>query len=430
MSDAPRLSVVMPMRNCAHCVCAMLDGLRQQNIPLQIVVVDDASEDDGPARVEAWSRQTGQPVELLRNERQLYSYGSRLKGLARAVAPVVWNVDADDRIPPNAGIGDALECMEREGADIVHGRACGVSSGSSLQQPLVWTEPVAERLNGSDIFSAFMARDYPPATLCNKFFSARLVKAVLAAAPAMTVRYFDVKFLGLLFLLHAQSYVACNDLLYEYRMRAHRPSWLYARQADALLLLEQRLTPLVAGQAPEQTPAFREYCRRRLIIQTGHLSLMAEAELRQLLAQRGDPHDWLTQNMLPNLSREGLLTALYRSLAANAARLYGWSEALLRLHGASSDVLAGETCQMAEESLCLAAQEWLCGDFSAKTCCRLARSALHLGRALPTSEPDRHAPGDARFERTALALLLGNARLARAITDIMAPQVDITRKAN
>lgn len=429
MSEAPRLSVVMPMRNCAHCVCAMLDSLRLQNIPMQIVVIDDASEDDGPARVEAWSRRTGQAVELLRNDRQIYSYGSRLKGLARAAAPVIWNVDADDTIPPNADVRGALERMERERPDILHARACGIASGSSLQKPLLWTDPLDERLNGSDILSAFLAQDYPPTTLCNKFFSAGLVRAVLDAAPDMTVRYFDVKFLGLLFLLYARSYAAGNELLYQYAMRAHRPSWLYARQVDALLLLEQILTPLVAAQAPEQVAAFRDYCRRRLIIQSGHLSLMAEAELRQTLQQGGTPRDWLTQNILGNITCEKLCRALYRSLSANAARLHGWSEGLLRLHGLDNALLNGTPAEPAAESLSLSAREWLGGDFGSRTSLRLARSALQLGRSLPALPHGDREPA-ATDEATALALLLGNARLARAVTAIMAPHVDITKKAN
>lgn len=430
MSDAPRLSVVMPMRNCAHCVCAMLDSLLGLHIPLQIVIIDDASEDDGPARVEAWSRQTGQPVELLRNERQLYSYGSRLKGLARVKAPVVWNVDADDRVPSGADVHAALERMEREQPDILHAKACGITPGSSLQKPLTWTEPIAERLNGSDIFSAFIAQSYPPATLCNKFFSARLVKAVIAAAPDMTVRYFDVKFLGLLFLLYAQSYVASNELLYEYRMRTHRPSWLYARQADALLRLERSLTPLVERQAPEQTQAFRDYCRRRLIIQAGHLSLMAEAELQQLIRQGGAPQEWLEQNILANLDQENLCRALACSLGGNAARLHGWSETLLRLHGEDGEAPARVAALSALEDLTRSTREWLGGDFAATTCRRLARHALHFGLGLPEAEKTLREPAGAPFGETAIALLLGNAQLARAITAVMAPDIDITKKAN
>lgn len=430
MPDAPRLSVVMPMRDCGHCVCAMLDSLLAQKIPMQIVIVDDASEDDGVARVEAWSRQTGQPVEILRNNERMYSYGSRLKGLARACAPIVWSVDADDIIPPNADISAALAVMEREKPDILHCRACGVLPGSALQKPLTWTEPVAESLRGREIFSAFIAHAYPPATLCNKFFSARLVKAVLASAPALEVRYFDVKFLGLLFLLGAQSYAASNELIYEYRMRTHRPAWLYARQVDALLLLERSLGGIVEERAPEQAEAFRAYCRRRLVIQTGHLSLMTEAELKQLLQQRRDTQDWLGENILANISHENLLRAICRSLSANAARLSGWAEDMLRIYGRGNDCLARDPARPALETLPVAAREWLCCDFGPKTCRRIAQCGLHLGLKLAESGHGHELLVNKYSEELAVALLLANAQLARAITAIMAPDIDITRKAN
>lgn len=430
MSDAPRLSAVVPMRNCGHCVCDMLDSLALRDIPMQIVVVDDASEDDGAGRVEAWSRQTGRPVELVRSERRIYSYGSRLKGLARATAPVIWCVDADDIIPANADVRAALALMERDRPDILHCRACGIMPGEKLQRPLAWTEPVAGHLCGSEIFGAFIARSYPPAILWNKFFSARLVKAVLAAAPDITVRYFDVKFLGLLFLLHAQSYMACNELVYEYKMRAHRPAWLYARQVDALLLLEQSLGPLVAQKAPGLSEAFLAYCRRRQVIQAGHLSLMAEAELKQLVRQGRSPQEWFERNIMANIDYESLFRALFRSLCANAARLSGWEETLMRLSGDSISGAAPVSARSELANLCVLAEQWLCGDFSSVTCLHMARCGLRLGLSLPESGPENEKLAGTHYRETAIALLLANARLARTITDIMAPDIDITRKAN
>ncbi len=429
MSGTPRLSVVMPMRNSGHCVCQMLDSLATQRIPMQIVVVDDASEDDSVARVAAWSRQSGQPVELVRNARQLYSYGSRLRGLARATAPVVWCVDADDRIPPNADVAAALAIMEQERPDILHCKACGVLPENSLQKPLTWTEPIAEYLYGKDIFAAFLAHVYPPAILWNKFFSARLAKAVLAAAPDVKISYFDVKFLGLLFLLYAESYTSCNELIYEYRMRTHRPAWLYARQVDALLLLEQTLEQIVKERAPEQLEAFRAYCHRRLVIQSGHLSLMAEAELRTLITKQADPHDWLEQNVLANISRERLLHALHRSLTANNARLCGWAEDIGRLYG-MSNLLPHDSNWPALDSLLVTAEEWLGGDAKSKTCRRIAQCGMYLGRSLADSDFYHPVSISNNSDELLLALLLANAQLARAITAVMAPGIDITKKAN
>lgn len=381
-SKTPRLSVVIPVYNCAKTVCAMLDSLLATGIRMQIVVVDDASEDGSPQVVESWSSKSGQPVLLLRNQKHLYSYATRLKGMAQATAPVIWNVDADDIIPANANVPAALAMMEAEKPDILHCKACGVERSGWLQKPLPWTEPVAESLLGDDIFSVFLAQSYPPTTFCNKFFSARLVKKLLVLAPGLEVRYFDIKFLGLLALLCAQSYKACNELVYEYKMRGHRPAWLYARQVNSILLLRKYLGPLVQQHRPDLTGEFSSYCQRRLVIQAGHLSLMARHELKD----KKDAQKWFEGNISPNIPIEDLLKALNASIASNVARLRSW---------------INNICQTS-------AQKWQ-GDQYLPVC-------QHTGK---TDIVDQ-----------ALELMLANARLAGMITAIMAPGIDITRKAN
>lgn len=433
-TGAPRLSAVMPMRNCGACVCRMLDSLPFGRIPLELVIVDDASTDDSVSRVEEWSRRRGQPVNLVRNARQLYSYTSRLLGLARATAPVIWCVDADDVIPANADVAAALELMEREKPDILHCKAVGLTPGSPLQQPLPWTEPFAEQLSGGDIFTAFLEQSYPPAILWNKLFSARLVRTVLGAAPRMTVRYFDVKFLGLLFLLHARSYRACNELVYEYHMRGHRPAWLYARQVDALRLLEEALAAPVAARAPHALPAFKDYCRRRSTIQAGHLSLMAEAELRELPARALDAGAWLDQNILTNISAGHLCRALCRSLAANAARLAGWYGDIRELLRPGAGACVEPPAPPGMAGLLEAAHNWLTRGATADQQLCLARYGICMGLAMAREPAQGKGPAEelcqAQGQDAALALLLANAQLARAITAIMSPQTDITRKAN
>lgn len=427
MAENPRLSVVIPMRNCGASITSVLDSLLRQRVTMQIIIVDDASDDDSVSRVEEWSKTTGQPVELLRNGRQLYSYASRLIGMACVKAPVVWQLDADDIIPANANVPEALAIMEREQPDILHCKACGVSGGSFLQKPLAWTEPVADALYGGDIFKAFMADSYPPATLWNKFFSAALVRRVVATAPNVEVRYFDVKFLGLLFVLHAQSYLACNELIYEYRMRAHRPAWLYARQVSALLLLDQALAPLIEAHAPGQLEAFHDYCVRRLTIQTGHLSIMAEAELKR---GRQSPEQWFQENIAANIGHDSLLRALHISMEANARRLNGWREQTGALCGKVDKCLPDDSPRHLMQALVAAAHDALRQKFTDNE--RLARRAFHFGLCQPetTSYGTEFAGSTVPLSDLAIALLLGNSQLARAITAIMAPQTDITRQAN
>lgn len=418
----------MPMRNVAHCVCNMLDDLYLQHTrhdaSLEIIVVDDHSEDGSADVARAWAETRGMPIALLRNERRLWSYGSRLRGLAHAAAPFVWNVDADDRIPANADITRPLALAEQLNCDILHCRAVGVRPPSPLHLPLAWTEPVAWQLRGQDIFRVFMEQSYPPATLCNKIFSARLARAIAAGAPDIEVRYFDVKFFGLLSLLHAQSYHACNETIYEYSMRAHRPAELYARQADALMALRHSLGPEVARTAPDQMDAFLAYCQRRLVIQTGHLCIMARTELAH---NTGAADQWLNANIYPHLDKKRLFDALGQSLLANGRRIRAIASKL-----APFCDLAANKCQPHEIRAKIAdmARLELAQVFGDARRASLAKFGMEIACMLDARHGKAANLAAEAEDNWIMPLMLANAELAATITSIMAPGTDITKKAN
>lgn len=371
-------------------------------IPMQIIAVDDCSDDDTIAKVKAWSDTCGQSVEIIRNPHRLYSYASRLSGMGKAIAPIVWNIDADDVIPPNANINDALDQMERLAPDILHCKAVGVDRFGSLQKPLLWSEPVAEKLDGSHIFNTFMAMDYPPAILWNKFFSLNLCRKICSQAPDLEVRYFDVKFLGIMALLFANTYYGSNNLVYEYKMRQIRPAWLYARQVNSLLLLKSALSPIIGGWNAKGLAAFSRYCHDRLVIQTGHLSIMGAHELEG--KEESLCCEWLETEILANISLRELLDALTVSIQANALRIRKFVKILsgIELEARDTDLFS---ILQSRKPLCLTDMEAL-------------QVASHLPREVPASY------------RNALILIFANATLARSITRVMTPDVDIRKKAN
>lgn len=403
MTEA-RISVVMPMREVDP--APMLDSLLGQNIPMQIIAVDDCSEDDTAEKVAGWASRTGQPVEILRNRKRLYSYGSRLAGLERANAPVVWNVDADDVIPPNADIGNALKQMEKDYPDILHCRAAGVEKGCLLQKALLWSEPFALSLSGKDIFHRFMEQDYPPAILWNKFFSLNLCKKICQLAPDVEVRYFDVKFIGLISLLLAQTYRASNDLVYQYSMRAIRPASLYAKQVKSLILLEEKLGPLVDSLNHDGLHLFRRYCLERLVIQTGHLSIMAAHELTK--SAEMDHVEWLESQILDNIDLQDLLNALVLSCKYNTNRIKCILDILKSAYPTQFSVnVLGKT--------------------------RNAQSDGPCSKLAPKAETDIDFESVAKMPltpRLVLRLLMLNASYARSIISVLAPHIDITKKAN
>lgn len=92
----PRVSVVMPCFNAAatvdEAVQSVLDnGLRE----LELIAVDDGSQDETAARLKHWQERDGRVRPLLRQHEGLI--GALNAGWRRARAPLIARMDADDR---------------------------------------------------------------------------------------------------------------------------------------------------------------------------------------------------------------------------------------------------------------------------------------------------------------------------------------------
>ncbi|QDY41544.1 glycosyltransferase [Candidatus Pantoea soli] len=91
----PTLSVIIPNWNCAPWLPETMDSLLRQSSPAdEIIVIDDGSQDDSVAWLNAFAAQHPQ-VTLLSGERGGVS-AARMKGLAAATGDFVYFMDADD----------------------------------------------------------------------------------------------------------------------------------------------------------------------------------------------------------------------------------------------------------------------------------------------------------------------------------------------
>jgi glycosyltransferase involved in cell wall biosynthesis len=96
---SPLISVIVPLYNAAHTIgtalCSLFD---QQFVLLEIVVVDDASEDDGVHEVARWQRMAPAHVSLtlIRHGSNQGAYAARNTGLAAATGDFVTTHDSDD----------------------------------------------------------------------------------------------------------------------------------------------------------------------------------------------------------------------------------------------------------------------------------------------------------------------------------------------
>jgi hypothetical protein len=130
MSDPapPAVSVVVPVRNGAATLPALLDALAAQDLdlPWELLVVDNGSRDDTPELV----RRHPVGARLL-HESQVGSYAARNAGIAEAAAPVLAFTDADC-VPEPGWLSAGLAALD--GCDLVGGDIVPIASA----RPTLW----------------------------------------------------------------------------------------------------------------------------------------------------------------------------------------------------------------------------------------------------------------------------------------------------
>lgn len=122
MTHAP-VSVVVPMRDEAATVVALLEGLaRQETLPREIVFVDTGSVDGSAGRVRDWWAASGWAGTDCRVivEPGAFPGGGRNAGVSASTQP--WIAFIDCGIVPEPGwLGALMACAERDQADAVMG---------------------------------------------------------------------------------------------------------------------------------------------------------------------------------------------------------------------------------------------------------------------------------------------------------------------
>jgi glycosyltransferase involved in cell wall biosynthesis len=116
MADAPSkptFTIVMPSYNYGHFLPGALESVAAQNRnDIQVVLVDDASEDDTPQVAERYAGR----IEYVRNENNLGAGGAWREGLERARGKFLVKLDADDELLP--GHLDAVEKAFESDAEV------------------------------------------------------------------------------------------------------------------------------------------------------------------------------------------------------------------------------------------------------------------------------------------------------------------------
>lgn len=146
---SPKVSILLPFRDAADTIVEAAKSVLREDVDLELVAIDDASEDDGAARL----AELGDPrVRIVRSERRGIA-GALALGLGVARAAFLARMDADDVSLPGrlAAQLDALGADERLaaiGARVEAFPTCGEGMARYLewQNGLVTPEDHAREL--------------------------------------------------------------------------------------------------------------------------------------------------------------------------------------------------------------------------------------------------------------------------------------------
>ena len=98
---APRVSVVMAVRNSArHLAEAVESILAQTYEDFEFLIVDDASDDETPEILNGFASRDGR-IRIIRNDANIGPYPSANRALATARGDYIARIDADDRCAPD-----------------------------------------------------------------------------------------------------------------------------------------------------------------------------------------------------------------------------------------------------------------------------------------------------------------------------------------
>ncbi|MFI8632555.1 glycosyltransferase [Microbacterium sp. NPDC077663] len=220
MSPAPLVSIVVPVHNDEGTIEAALASCLAQTLrEIEVVCVDDASDDGTVAAIERMQRKDSR-IRLVRHEENRSALQARRTGVMQARGDAVLFLDGDDELAARAAeVSSAL--MRSADADLVqfdvsvidrHGR-----SGGTYEQRLA---PRHSGLVGSDILGELFAPGTPAqGQLWRYLFRTAVVRRAYSLIPdgLILVRVND---LPLMFLVAALSerFVSTNEKLYRYHL--------------------------------------------------------------------------------------------------------------------------------------------------------------------------------------------------------------------
>ena len=202
LGEKIQVSVVMPVHNGAAFIAKALESVLIQNVPLEIIIVDDGSTDDLMMVLESFLVRP--EIHLIRNERNIGAAESRNRGVRAARGEYIAFLDCDDWWEPQKLIRQ-LELMKKTGSVLcATGRRLITPSGEATDRII----GVKETLTYRDLL-------FQNPINCS---SVVVKRNVAAAFPMSHDDCHEDYIMWLRILKHYQAACAINEPLLNYRL--------------------------------------------------------------------------------------------------------------------------------------------------------------------------------------------------------------------
>jgi glycosyltransferase involved in cell wall biosynthesis len=268
VSDAARISVVIPTFDRAHLLSAVLDSVRAQRDcpPFEVIVVDDASTDTTPALLA--DRTEG--LRIVRLPRNAGVARARQAGVERARGALLAFHDSDDLMLPDR-LGRLAGILDRH-PDVDAVFANGLVDGDGATGATVVPDALARRLDGRRVGVRDIVRDGLPVFLQASLIRRRAYDVAGGIDPTL-VRHADLE---LACRLALTGHVVFHDLpVFRYRLHAENQTRDRLKLRQGMVDVLQRLRERHPEALAELGPTWVRRRERRLLLRIAWRHWMA-----------------------------------------------------------------------------------------------------------------------------------------------------------
>ncbi len=210
------LSVVIPYYNQPERVVEILEDMfNQQEINLEVIVVDDASENLCDDIISVY-KSKGMNIQLIKHQTRSYTLKARLTGMQKAQGEYLAFADADDRLAGHDVYAKVYCEAKEKNCDILNYQTLAYDSNNILT---TWDKarPFHKGiLKDKEIFYTWLDKNCLPHSVWNKLYSKNVYEKVKNFQHSINIVRIEDFYLNTLFLFFAKSYASSKDFVYHY----------------------------------------------------------------------------------------------------------------------------------------------------------------------------------------------------------------------